>query len=153
MSIHREENVDYKNNFDELLNSINEIEKVFSANYYIYSSKNRKKLNDINHKNISDKITFADRHGFFDYVKLQMNAFCTISDSGTITEEASILNFPAITIRQAQRPEGMDEGTIIMSQGLDKERIIESIKVVSEIRLANIVNDYNVDNVLAKYLK
>ena len=63
------------------------------------------------------------------------------------------MNFPAITIRQAhERPEGMDEGTIIMS-GLDKERIIESIKVVSETRLANIVNDYNVDNVSDKVLK
>ena len=81
---------------------------------------------------------------------MQLNAFCILSDSGTITEEASILNFPAITIRQAhERPEGMDEGTIIMS-GLDKDRIIESIKVVSETRLANIVNDYDVDNVSEK---
>ena len=154
MSIHREENVDYKKNFDELLNSINEIEKVFKLPIIISTHpRTEKKLNDINHKNISKNITFAKPYGFFDYVKLQMNAFCTISDSGTITEEASILNFPAITIRQAhERPEGMDEGTIIMS-GLDKDRIIESIKVVSETRLANIVNDYDVDNVSDKVLK
>ena len=82
-----------------------------------------------------------------------MNAFCVISDSGTITEEASILNFPAITIRQAhERPEGMDEGTIIMS-GLNKDRIIESIKVITETKLARIVTDYNVDNVSDKVLK
>ncbi len=154
MSIHREENVDYKKNFDKLLNSINEIEKVFKLPIIISTHpRTEKKLREINHKNNSDNITFAKPYGFFDYVKLQMNAFCTISDSGTITEEASILNFPAITIRQAhERPEGMDEGTIIMS-GLDKERIIESIKVVSETRLGNIVNDYNVDNVSDKVLK
>ena len=82
-----------------------------------------------------------------------MNAFCTISDSGTITEEASILNFPAITIRQAhERPEGMDEGTLIMA-GLDKDRIIESVNVVTETKLAKIVEDYNVDNVSDKILK
>ena len=82
-----------------------------------------------------------------------MNAFCTISDSGTITEESSILNFPAITIRQAhERPEGMDEGTLIMA-GLDKDRIIESVKVVTEAKLAKIVEDYNVDNVSDKILK
>ena len=154
MSIHREENVDYKKNFDKLLNSINEIEKVFKLPIIISTHpRTEKKLREINHKNNSDNITFAKPYGFFDYVKLQMNAFCTISDSGTITEEASILNFPAITIRQAhERPEGMDEGTIIMS-GLDKERIIESIKVVSETRLGKIVNDYNVDNVSDKVLK
>ena len=82
-----------------------------------------------------------------------MNAFCTISDSGTITEEASILSFPAITIRQAhERPEGMDEGTLIMS-GLDKDRIMQSIKVVTENRCTKIVQDYNVDNVSDKILK
>ena len=74
-----------------------------------------------------------------------MNAFCVISDSGTITEESSILNLPAITIRQAhERPEGMDEGTLIMS-GLNKDRIIESIEVVTsqhrENRVTKIVSD------------
>ena len=86
-----------------------------------------------------------------------MNAFCVISDSGTITEEASILNLPAITIRQAhERPEGMDEGTLIMS-GLNKERIIESIKIVTSQHKKNrpmrLVKDYDVDNVSKKVLR
>jgi len=86
-----------------------------------------------------------------------MNAFCVISDSGTITEESSILNLPAVTIRQAhERPEGMDEGTLIMS-GLNKDRIIESIEVVTsqhrEKRTMKIVSDYDVDNVSVKVLR
>ena len=154
MSIHREENIDNKENFAELLSSINEIERVFKLPIIISTHpRTEKKLKNINYQNISDKIKFAKPYGFHDYVQLQINAFCTISDSGTITEEASILNFPAITIRQAhERPEGMDEGTIIMS-GLDKNRIIESIKVVTESKLAKIVEDYNVDNVSDKVLK
>ena len=77
-------------------------------------------------------INFLKPLGFFDYVKLQQDAFCVVSDSGTITEESSILKFPAIMIRQAhERPEGMDEGTLIMS-GLNDNRIIESINVVTK---------------------
>ena len=95
--------------------------------------------------------------GFLDYVKLQMNAFCVLSDSGTITEESSILGFPAITIRQAhERPEGMDEATLIMS-GLKSDRIIQSINVVTshnkESDVIKIVDDYKTDNVSKKVLR
>ena len=91
---------------------------------------------------------------FNDYNKLQKNAFCVVSDSGTITEESSILGFPAITIRQAhERPEGMDEGTLIMS-GVDAKDILDSIKVVtSQTVKPHIVNDYDVDHVGIKMVK
>jgi UDP-N-acetylglucosamine 2-epimerase (non-hydrolysing) len=87
-----------------------------------------------------------------------MNAACVISDSGTITEESSILNFPAVTIRQAhERPEGMDEGAIIMC-GLQADRVVDSIEVViahSAVgqRPFRLVQDYNTDNVSQKVLR
>jgi UDP-N-acetylglucosamine 2-epimerase (non-hydrolysing) len=95
--------------------------------------------------------------GFHDYMQLQINAYCVISDSGTITEESSILGFPAITIRNAhERPEGMDEGTLIMS-GLKKEKIINAINVVvsqnKEKRATKIIQDYETDNVSKKVLR
>jgi len=96
--------------------------------------------------------------GFLDYVKLQMNAFCVVSDSGTVTEESSILNFPAVTIRQAhERPEGMDEGTLIMC-GLKSADVLMAIDVVaaqssSKQRVFNLVADYNTDNVSKKVLR
>ena len=92
--------------------------------------------------------------GFADYIKLQENAFCVISDSGTITEESSLLGFPAITVRQAhERPEGMDEGTVIMS-GLDRECVLDSIKVVTDqnIRM-RVVQDYDNDILAAKVVR
>ena len=95
--------------------------------------------------------------GLFDYIKLQKHAFCVLSDSGTITEESSILNFPAIMIRQAhERPEGMDEGTLIMS-GLNKGDVIKAIKIATSFnynsRDFKIVDDYNVDNFSKKIVK
>jgi UDP-N-acetylglucosamine 2-epimerase (non-hydrolysing) len=102
-------------------------------------------------------IKFIKPLGFFDYIKLQSSSYCVISDSGTITEESSILKFPAIMIRQAhERPEGMDEGTLIMS-GLKKDRIIESIDIVTKLyddgKIPNIIDDYDVDNVSQKVVK
>ena len=87
-----------------------------------------------------------------------MNAFCVVSDSGTITEEASVLNLPAVTIRQAhERPEGMDEATVIMS-GLNKARVIDAVEVATtqnlqDIRVIKAVKDYETDNVSKKVLR
>lgn len=103
-------------------------------------------------------IEFMKPFGFLEYIKLQQNAFCVISDSGTITEESSILHFPAITIRQAhERPEGMDEGTLIMS-GLNNERILESIDIVTSQYKENrnviqSIPDYEPDNVSKKVVR
>ena len=158
ISVHREENVDSEKNFSDFLDSIDAISKVYNLPIIISTHpRTRKKLEEIGYEKSNKLIRFSKPYGFHEYNKLQMNAFCVISDSGTITEESSILNLPAITIRQAhERPEGMDEGTLIMS-GLNKARIIESIEVVTsqhrEKRTMKIVSDYDVDNVSMKVLR
>lgn len=159
MSIHREENVDSEKNFADLLESIHEISKVYQMPIIISTHpRTRKILESIAYEHTNKLIRFSKPFGFHEYNKLQMDAFCVISDSGTIVEESSILNLPAVTIRQAhERPEGMDEGTFIMS-GLNKDRVIEAIDIVTkqhntDKRPMKIVADYNVDNVSKKVLR
>lgn len=158
MSIHREENVDSPTNFENLLESIDAITEKYKFPIIISTHpRTKKKLEAMDYEEKNPLVKFSKPYGFHEYNKLQINAFCVISDSGTIFEESSILNIPAITIRNAhERHEGMDEGTLIMS-GLNKERILESIEVVvnqhSEDRVMKIVHDYDVDNVSKKVLR
>ncbi len=159
VSAHREENVDYKTNLKDLLDSLDAIAEKYKLPVIVSTHPRTKdRIENLTNKNKrSSLIKFMKPLGFFDYIKLQMSAFCVISDSGTITEESSILKFPAIMIRQAhERPEGMDEGTLIMS-GLNKKRIIESIDIVTKLykdgKVPNIIYDYNVDNVSQKVIK
>ena len=108
--------------------------------------------------NSNPLVEFMKPFGFIEYVKLQQEAFCVISDSGTITEESSILHFPAITVRQAhERPEGMDEGTLIMT-GLNKDRILDAIDVVTSQYASgkdaiHSIPDYSSDNVSKKVVR
>lgn len=159
ISAHREENIDSAVNFSDLLDTLKAIADKYDLPL-IFSThpRTRKRMEDMAIQGLDNRIRFLKPLGFLDYVKLQMNAFCVVSDSGTITEESSILNFPAITIRQAhERPEGMDEGTLIMC-GLKKERVLEAIDVarsqVAEAdRCFHIVQDYDVDNVSKKVVR
>lgn len=158
LSAHREENIDSESNFSNLVESINRITRTFRKR--IIFSTHPRTMSRIKSLNIQfDPLVVVMKPlGFFDYMKLQMNAFCVLSDSGTITEESSIMNFPAVTIRQAhERPEGMDVGTLIMS-GLSPERIIESIEIVTsyfseEDRIFNVAEDYKVENVSKKIIR
>ena len=160
VSCHREENVDSDKNFNDFLDSLNAIAEKYRYPVIVSTHpRTRIRLEDLNRKNLNSKIKFLKPMGFFDYNKLQKYAFCVISDSGTITEESSILNVPAITIRQAhERPEGMDEGVLIMT-GLSKERVIQSIDIVvsqnkyKKDRLIKLVEDYNVDNFSIKVVR
>ena len=159
MSIHREENVDSPKNFNDLLESIDELAKKYSMPIIISTHpRTRKKLEDLDYENENSLVRFSKPYGFHEYNNLQLNAFCVISDSGTIAEEGSILNLPAVTIRQAhERPEGMDETTVIMS-GLNKNRIIQSVEVATkhnshDLRLIKPVKDYKADNVSLKVLR
>lgn len=159
VSTHREENVDSEKNFSDLLDSLNAIANKYHKKIIVSTHpRTKKKLEAIGFINSNSMIEFMKPFGFLDYIKLQLNAFCVISDSGTITEESSILRFPAITIRQAhERPEGMDEGTLIMS-GLNKDRILDSIDVVTlqHVQNANTIHlipDYTADNVSKKVVR
>ncbi len=159
VSAHREENVDSEVNFRDLLESLSAIADTYNHPVIVSTHpRTRKRLEGLGVESMGAKIQFLKPLGFFDYVNLQMNAFCAISDSGTITEESSILNFPAITIRQAhERPEGMDEGTLIMS-GLKPERVMASIDIVTSNfsrsnREFRLVQDYDTDNVSKKVLR
>jgi len=159
MSIHREENVDYPKNFNDLLESINELTVKYKMPIIISTHpRTRKKLKEIGYEDKNPLVRFSKPYGFHEYNNLQMNAFCVISDSGTIAEEGSILNLPAVTIRQAhERPEGMDETTVIMS-GLNKNRVLEAVEVATthnneENRAIKPVKDYEADNVSKKVLR
>ena len=159
MSIHREENVDSPENFNNLLESIDELTVEYNMPIIISTHpRTRKKLKEIGYEHKNPLIRFSKPYGFHEYNHLQMNSFCVISDSGTIAEEGSILNLPAVTIRQAhERPEGMDEATVIMS-GLNKNRVMEAVKVATthnnqKNRVIKPVKDYEVDNVSKKVLR
>ena len=159
VSTHREENVDSEQNFSDLLSSLNAIVDKYHKKVIVSTHpRTRKKLEAIGFINSNSMIEFMKPFGFIEYIKLQQNAFCVISDSGTITEESSTLCFPAITIRQAhERPEGMDEGTLIMS-GLKSERILDSIDIVTSQYTENkkaihTISDYVADNVSKKVVR
>jgi len=159
LNAHREENVESPTNLNNLLQSIEGIIEAYKMPIIISTHpRTKKKLEEIGYNNDNRMIRFSKPFGFIDYISLQLNAFCTISDSGTITEESSILGFPAITIRQAhERPEGMDEGTLIMS-GLEKERVIDAIRVITSQKREygwqpNTVMDYITEGVSKKVVR
>ena len=159
VSVHREENVDSEVNFGDLIESLNSVAERYNKSIIVSTHpRTRIRLDGLDNANMDKRIQYLKPFGFFDYVKLQMNAFCVISDSGTITEESSILDFPAVTIRQVhERPEGMDEGVLIMS-GLKAERVLHSIEIVTtqqagKERQFRIVEDYDTENVSKKVLR
>jgi UDP-N-acetylglucosamine 2-epimerase (non-hydrolysing) len=158
VSAHREENIDSETNFSDLLATLKAMADRYRKPIIVSTHpRTRKRLADAGITELGEGIRFLKPLGFFDYVKLQLGAFCVVSDSGTITEESSILGFPAVTIRQAhERPEGMDVGTLIMC-GLKAPRVLEAIDVVTSQHAGGqrfaLVPDYDVDNVSQKVLR
>jgi UDP-N-acetylglucosamine 2-epimerase (non-hydrolysing) len=132
VSAHREENVDSPEALRDLLDTLEALVGKYGFPVIVSTHpRTRKRLEALEQRVLDSRIQFLKPFGFCDYNRLQLGAFCVLSDSGTITEEASLLNLPAVTLRNAhERPEGMDVGTLIMS-GLKKERVLDAIAVVA----------------------
>ena len=157
VSTHREENIEPDINFNKIISIINNLAEFYKLPVIISTHPRTKKR--INNQNIKfhSKVNFIKPLGFTDYVKLQMHATTVLSDSGTITEESSILNFPALNIRVAhERPEGMEE-TSVMMVGLEIDKIQQGIKILKNqprnSRLLSLVRDYQAPNVSEKIVR
>lgn len=160
VSCHREENVDFPSNLRKIVTLLNTLAQTYDLPVIVSTHpRTRKRLEALADLSIDPRIRFLEPFGFFDYNALQLSALCAISDSGTISEESSILNFPAVTIRQAlERPEAMDAGTIILT-GLDPETVRDAVALVIDEFNQNgghydrICPEYQVSNTSWRVLK
>ncbi len=163
VSAHREDNVDFEENLTDLMQTLDIISRKYNKRIIVSTHpRTRKRMENLLDadyvKQFNKQVEFMKPFGFLDYIKLMKNAFCVLSDSGSITEDSSILDFPAITIRQMhERPEGMDVGTLVMT-GLHHERVIQGIELVTQQFEAGVRNfamaaDYDVDNVSRKVVR
>lgn len=157
VSAHREENIDIEDNFLELMNSINAIAEKYQVPV-IYSTHPRsKKWIEKRNFKFHPLVKNMKPFGFFEYVKLQQNALCVLSDSGTITEESSILNFPAVLIRTStERPEGLDAGSIIVG-GIKEKDVLQATELAIDMFKNNEPNGlseyYDITNTSLRVVK
>jgi UDP-N-acetylglucosamine 2-epimerase len=159
VSAHREENVDAPENLTDLLETLNALAQTYEVPVVVSTHpRTKKRLDELNFIKLDNRILFLKPFGFCDYVKLQMESLCVVSDSGTITEESSLLNLSAVTIRNThERPEGMDVGTLIMT-GLKKDRVLDAVRVIIDqhdlgVRMSEPVEDYESKHVSKKILR
>tara|TARA_X000000368_G_scaffold227699_1_gene179775 strand:+ start:1722 stop:2864 length:1143 start_codon:yes stop_codon:yes gene_type:complete len=155
ISCHREENVDNNKNFKLLIESLNELANKYKMPIIFPIHPRTKKIYEKSRLKADKLVKFIDPLGFIDYNKLQIESFVVLSDSGTIFEESSILNFRALNIREShERPEAIEETSVVVT-GLKIERILQGIKILENQttgneRNINIVSDYNISNVSTK---
>ena len=158
VSAHREENIDFDDNFLKLMDILNTLAKVYKIPVIVSTHpRTQKRIDNLKIK-FHPLVKLFKPLGFLDYVKLQISSKVTLSDSGTINEESSILNFPAINIREAhERPEAMEEASVIMT-GLNIERVMQSISILElqsrgAMRTLLEVKDYSIPNVSEKVVR
>ena len=157
VSLHREENVDDLEKLKSLISSVEEMAKHFGLEVLFSTHpRTRERLKSVS-IGLNSRITFLDALGFFDFVKLQRSAFCVVSDSGTLTEESSLLSFPAVTLRNShERPEGADVGTLLMSDA-NSQILIRSVTIAVDQYQAGVipeqVKDYLVNDFSWRVLK
>ena len=157
VSLHREENVDDLEKLKYLISSVEEMAKHFGLEVLFSTHpRTRERLKSVS-IGLNSRITFLDALGFFDFVKLQRSAFCVVSDSGTLTEESSLLSFPAVTLRNShERPEGADVGTLLMSDA-NSQILIRSVTIAVDQYQAGVipeqVKDYLVSDFSWRVLK
>ena len=155
ISCHREENVDNEKNFRMLIESLNELSKKYKMPIIFPIHPRTKKIYNKSKLKVNNLVHFIEPLGFIDYNKLQIESFVVLSDSGTIFEESSILNFRALNIREShERPEAVEETSVVVT-GLKIERILQGIKILEnqttgKQRNINLVSDYNISNVSLK---
>lgn len=159
VSAHREENVDSETNFRGLIATLNALAERFGHPVIVSTHpRTQKRMDAAGELELDPRVRLLKPLGFFDYVHLQQRAFCVVSDSGTITEESSLLGFPAVTIREAhERPEGMDVGTLVMC-GLDPADVLRAVEVVTDQvrergRRPATVPDYETETVSLKVVR
>lgn len=155
VSAHREENIDSSRQFHNLARLLEEIASQYQLPVIVSVHPRTRKRIEAEKMSFSENVRLVKAMALSDYCHLMMKARTTLSDSGTITEESSILNFRALNIREAhERPEGMEEGAVMMT-GMDSKRVLDALKIVEvqptgEQRTLRLVSDYNVPNVSEK---